>query len=556
MAGAAGGEPATTIQAVMTATKFADLLAATNGLKNLAQQEVDTTGATLQREGPLWTQTGSAIGTLANSFHRAVGDLMPGWTSKREAPIFESSSSATQNALVSSAASIDGTAAGGPSAAGGTIEQVCADTCTFMAANLQLATDAVAKVEQAQAAFAEKSSTSQGVIGTEKASAQSSADPAAEEAAAVRLAVELVMPAARALNAQNAAYASVGQQILAAAQGLTWVGPNGKLDAPGGSPGTAGQQTAGGEQAGGDQAGGQQAGGEQAGGEQAGGDQAGGDQAGGDQAGGDQSGQMPGGDQSGQVPGGGASGGLDNPEFPGQGTGLAGGPASTMPTLPPPTFGSNLPVPPVTTPPVPPNLAPVGGIGGIAGGGLGGIGGIGGGGIGGVGNIGGVGKADLGKPSGALIRGDQQIAQVAKMQPPGIPSNGQAPAQAGPGTGAGGTTGVGGSTGAGGGGMPPMMPPMAGAAGAAGAGGAGGGKPASGAIRPGGRERRRSGGPTPGVPEGLQGKSGRPGSFQTKPVRREKEQSTTLEVLDEDLWTVPTPEAAPTPSPQVRRSAH
>ncbi|MFG1911068.1 hypothetical protein [Kribbella sp. NPDC048928] len=543
MAGTPAGEPATTIQAVMAATKFADLLAATNGLKNLAQEEVNTTGATLQREGPLWTQTGSAIGTLANSFHRAVGDLMPGWTSKREAPIFESSSSATQNALVSSAASIDGTAAGGPSAAGGTIEQVCADTCTFMAANLQLATDAVAKVEQAQAAFAEKSSTSQGVIGTEKASAQSAADPAAEEAAAVRLAVELVMPAARALNAQNAAYASVGQQILAAAQGLTWVGPNGKLDAPGGSPGgpSSGQQAAGGEQTGGEQAGGEQAGGEQAGGEQAGGEQAGGEQAGGEQAGGDPSGQVPGDDPS---------GGLPNSEFPGQvpggGTGLAGGPASTMPTLPPPTFGSNLPVPPVTGPPVPPNLAPVAGIGGIGGGG---IGGIGGGGIGGVGNIGGVGKADLGKPSGALIRGDQQIAQVAKMQPPGTPGNGQAPAQAGPGTGAGGTTGVGG---AGGGGMPPMMPPMAGAAGAA---GAGGGKPASGAIRPGGRERRRSG-PTPGVPEGLLGKSGKPGTFQTKPARRDKEQSTTLEVLDEDLWTVETPEAAPTPTHQVRRSAH
>ncbi|HET6742983.1 MAG TPA: hypothetical protein VFH76_28785, partial [Kribbella sp.] len=112
MADVATGEPATTIQAAMTATKFVDLLAATNGLKNLAQEELNTTGATLQREGPLWTQTGSAITTLSNSFHRAVGDLMPGWTSKREAPIFESSSSATQNALVSSAASIDGTGPG------------------------------------------------------------------------------------------------------------------------------------------------------------------------------------------------------------------------------------------------------------------------------------------------------------------------------------------------------------------------------------------------------------------------------------------------------------
>ncbi len=105
-----------------------------------------------------------------------------------------------------------------------------------------------------------------------------------------------------------------------------------------------------------------------------------------------------------------------------------------------------------------------------------------------------------------------------------------------------------------------MMPPMGGAGAAAGGGGRSS-KPGSGAIRPNGRERNRSGGPTPGVPDRLRGKAGKKGTFPAVPVakpaaRRDRDRPDTLEILDEELWTVDTtPEVTASDQQRNRRLA-
>ncbi|MEU4193253.1 hypothetical protein AB0E69_15255 [Kribbella sp. NPDC026611] len=538
-------EPADSIAAATTAKTFAVLLQAATAMKNAAQLELDTTGQSLQREGPLWSQTGAAVNTLANSFQSASGALMQGWTSKREAPVFESASSATQKALHDSASAVDG------SEGRGTIEQMCIETVHYMNSSLNAATQAEEQVRAAAAAYLATRPTGtsyQGMGGPLGRGPDPAAVAAfvAAEAAAVEAVRPVVLHVGNLLSTQNTVYSSIGQQILAAAQGLQWVGPNGQARAgtggdTGGNAGSRAGDTSAGDT--GDQTGtaGDQAGADQTGagaGGDAGGGAGGG--AGGDQ-GGDQSGQVPG---AGQLPGGGSS--ALPPGSPGHGTGLAGLPA--MPALTPPMGDSMMPLPSATIPPVPPMAdvpaLPVGGVGGLGGigsGGSGGIGGIGGG-SGGIG--GGIGKGDLGKSAVGLGKADQQIAQAARLQPAAPPSAGQAPATPA------GLTGGTGAAGAAGGGIPPMMPPMGAGAGAEG----GSRRSGSGAIRPVGRERRRTNGSTPGVPEALQGRASK-ASFQAKPARREKEQAATLEVLDEDLWTVEASEPAAAPK-QVRHPAH
>lgn len=192
-------------------------------------------------------------------------------------------------------------------------------------------------------------------------------------------------------------------------------------------------------------------------------------------------------------------------------------------------------------PPLPGSLeSSGGGLGGARGGGLGGAGGGVGGGGGGNGLPGGgLGDARTLRP-GIPGQLDPTIAQTARPMTAPPPTTAQAPVLPGGTTAAGATAGPGGSA------MPPPMMPPAGMAGA-GAGGGRGGRPGSSAVRPGGTGRVRPGGPPPGVPAGLLGKAGRAeamGAFPPLPAstakakRRQQDQIETLQLLDEELWTV------------------
>ncbi|MGW6282666.1 hypothetical protein [Kribbella sp. NPDC055071] len=369
----------------------------------------------------------------------------------------------------------------------------------------------------------------------------------------------LVEDSGRALTALGQTYQAVAAEVTAATANLKWVGPKAAnpdvavKSAPG--PGSAPQQKGPGQKPRGSekQGGGEQKGGGGAGGQQGGG-AAGGDQAGGGAAGGDQAGGASGGDQSG-----------DQGQQPGGGTGLAGNPVTVPPVqLPVPQPGPPAVPPPWTTPgpdagiplptPLPSAKDPLGlGNGKFPGlGGGGGGGGIGGGipNARGIGEgIGGGGKA-VGKP---IPKSDQNIAQAARNLTAGPESTtGQAPSLAGgPATGGGQT-----STG-GGGGMPPMMPPGTAGAGGGGTGPSTGGRPGTGAARPGGPGRVRADAPTPGVPAGLRGRSATADSGRTSVStdrQRQREGAETLQMLDEELWTVDDPAAAAKRS-ETRRPA-
>lgn len=272
--------------------------------------------------------------------------------------------------------------------------------------------------------------------------------------------------------------------------------------------------------------------------------------------GGDQ-GTDPAADQAGQG-GVAADAGGDAGEVPGDGTGLAGTPMPTMPTVP--TFPTG-----PGTPPSMPLIPPPGGIpyppltpvkpfdpkGFKGGSGLGGSvigrGGGGGGGYFGTGKHGlggGLGKLDSNGTSGPA----QAARQMGGRALPSVPEAPVLPASSGPAAGAAG--------GAAGSAPPPMMPPM-------GMGG-GGNKPKPGTATPPMQGQGRSQNKLPGVPQKLRGRSGKsdptsgPGAFgaAAAPRRRrsgEKELVDTVQLLDEELWAVEEPPAAPAAAPAPKR---
>jgi len=183
------------------------------------------------------------------------------------------------------------------------------------------------------------------------------------------------------------------------------------------------------------------------------------------------------------------------------------------------------PIPPVTP------MAPLP-VGGGKGGHFGGGGGKLGGGAGKLGGLGG------GKPGG--LNGTGQIPSVAKAGlGETVVGTGSPPSLSGSQSGL-----SGGSGGSAGGMPPPMMPPMSGA------GAGSGGKPGNGSSKPNGRQRQRAGGPTPGVPDRLRGKSGQrgtpaPAALTGGRKRRGAERSDAVQILDEELWAVDTTAAEP-----------
>ncbi|MCK2242486.1 MULTISPECIES: hypothetical protein [unclassified Crossiella] len=231
------------------------------------------------------------------------------------------------------------------------------------------------------------------------------------------------------------------------------------------------------------------------------------------------------------APPGGAPGGAPGsppgaPPAPPGGPSLAGGtptPAVPKPTVPPPL--PSLP-PPVNTPPLP--LLPP-----VPTGGLGGAGGLAGARGGGVKPPGLKGSGILGPPP--IPRAAAMGAAVNLAPPPEAP------------VAAAGTTG---STNAAnslsrGAGIPPMAPPLGGA-------GVGGNqpKPGSGAAKnagtaPGKGVKRG----IPGVPARLGGQSAGVAAVPTGSRRRRAEETTTIELLDEEMWRV---EGAPAASAVVQ----
>ncbi|MEU4603384.1 hypothetical protein AB0F43_10430 [Kribbella sp. NPDC023972] len=505
-------EPAQSITAAQTATTFDQLLVAARGLATAAASEMSTIKPALEAEGPRWAATAAATTELSQKFNSDVSELLGGWTSKRESTIFQGTSDATSTALASSAAAIGESAPVGSAESHGTIEQMCLGLAKFIEMSNTRAAETVIKVEEAQKAFLQAypggNVTYFPVTGTTN-TAPSTQPATAQELAAVEAVRPDVLWAGQMLHSQNTNYAEVGAYILGAAQALKWAGTTGNSASPSGPtsaspasvPPGGGPTDAGPEQPGG------------TGGEQAGG------------AAGEQAGADPGAGQG--------------------GTGLAGTPA--LPTTPAPTVpGTGLTPhsPPAGVPWTPVGAVPSRGIPStgtrVPAGGFRGGGGISG--VGGIGRAGGLDKAGIGKI-------DPAIPSAAKVPTQTSMTNGQAPSLS--------STGGAAASGAqGAGGVPPMMPPMGGAGAAA---GGGGGKPGSGAIRPTGRERKRSDGPTPGVPAGLQGKTGKPGAFQPAVAsqRREREQVETLQVLDEELWTVDGADQVPAAAaaPRQRRLA-
>lgn len=355
-----------------------------------------------------------------------------------------------------------------------------------------------------------------------------------------------VVDAGNALNRLANWYAYTGSGIVAAGQGLKWLGPGSGNSVPirgsrTASPGGPGSTPNGADMS--------ASGGPEGGAEQAG---AGGGAGGGQQAGGDAGAGVPPGGAAGEVPGGTGGPGL---------AGLPTVPVATPPNIPvqPPNIAT--PTPPGATPigtlpvgglPLGPPAQPKGGgrIGGGGGfGGGGGGGGFGGGGVGGGGGIKTPEKSGLNLPGA----GERQIPRAGEQVTQPQPLSGGRP----PATTGGATVGGSSPAGTGAGGVPPMMPPGGMAPGTGGGNRAG--KPGAGTVRPVGRKRDRQQGDTPGIPAGLRGKAGRelPGAFPTAPAstrRRHEDEAETLQLLDEELWKVE--ETTVAPAAQPRRLAN
>lgn len=303
--------------------------------------------------------------------------------------------------------------------------------------------------------------------------------------------MDLKLTAAAILIQRHAEVKFDGPSAAAPPTGRTTTRNPGPSPSP--SPGGPSGDQPGGEQPGGEQPGGQQ------GGEQAGGEQAGGEQAGGEQAGGEQGAEQPGGATGGELPG---------------DTGLSGGPATTIPPTTVPDLPGTSPYTPSTPSPV-----PTGSSG--SSGGLGGIGGVGAGGLGSAG-IGGPGTR---QPSGGGNSAIQQAARQYSSSP--AAATGQAPSLSGLAS-----KGAAGQAGAGMGGVPPMMPPMMPQG-----GGSGNVKP--GTAQSAGVGRNRPAGATPGVPNGLRGRTGKSEHAARAAGRRTRRDAPEkVERLDSELWDV------------------
>jgi hypothetical protein len=497
---------------------LAELQTEMDRLVKIADSEEQITIRGLDAEAPLLVSAGTTISAAEESFGAAVTALLAVWTSANESEMYRAASERSRASLATSAEALVGRDGG---ARVTTLFEGLKNSIKTVATG---ARDTQKYVEQRIREFWMNPNTGAGVgAGDETAASIGAAAGGAAEMALLAELKPLVAAVGDQLTQLGSQYQEVGRQVQAMAEGVKWDGPRGDMGstppggptsipstAPGGSAG-ANPQLPGGGPAGESQPGGSPAGQQQPGG----------------------------GPASDQQPGGGQTG-------PG-GTELTG----TTPTLPKPVPLTPLtpiaPLPPLDATPTPPvapltpltpiaatgTARPGGGYPGRAG--LGGVGSLGTGGAGGS-KLGGL------KPIDKL---DQQIPSVVKSgTSEGSVSTGRAPSlPGGSGGGAGGVTSAGS-------GVPPMMPPM-GAAGAGGSGGGRGGKPASGAIRPTGRERNRTTGPTPGVPDRLRGKAGKRSAFPAVPAarptgRRELDRPETLQILDEELWTVDT---APEPTP-------
>lgn len=538
MAAEQGGSYA---QEASGATELPALKAKAEEFEQLAAMEVQNTIPVLQQVDPRLTEAAGKLNTVQGDFWQSAGALLGTWHSK-EAKDYETSAHNSAQSLAKSADELTGRTSGG--GLGRQINTVIPNIQTAAANAKQLA-DEVRQLDMIM--------TNEVVL--------ADITPRLNE-----LNAKLVQVGGD-LDNLGAQYQQLGEQAKGMAGRMAWVGPHSEVDggAPSGNrgagPGGAAAGPGGG--AGGAAAGGAAAPGGSADAGQAeapAGAEGAGGRGGAEQAGGG-AGEAPGGG-AGEVPGG-AAGGPGGTELSGTAPPLA----QPVPLTPLPPIDPK-PLPPITpltplTPLAPISTANTGrgisglGSGGGVGSGLGG-GGLGGGGLGGRSGIGsGIGS---GLGGGAKLDGlkslDQQIPTVAKPgTAEGVASAGRPPSPPDIGTG----SPTGGGT-AGGSGVPPMMPPMGGAGAAAGGGGRSS-KPGSGAIRPNGRERNRSGGPTPGVPDRLRGKAGKKGTFPAVPVakpaaRRDRDRPDTLEILDEELWTVDTtPEVTASDQQRNRRLA-
>ncbi|MFK4084095.1 hypothetical protein ACI2LF_08320 [Kribbella sp. NPDC020789] len=312
------------------------------------------------------------------------------------------------------------------------------------------------------------------------------------------------------MDQQDQQYLSYGQQVQAMAAGVKWEGVHGKApgvglpNRPGGTPpGGPANAAPPGADPGADP---------------------------GAAPGADPGAAAPGGDPGadpGAGPGGDPGGVPEGPELAGLPP-VTDTPITSVPQGIAKTPLTSVPITPI--PPVTP-MAPLpvgGGKGGHVGGGAGKLGG-------GAGKLGGLGG---GKPGG--LNGTGQIPSVAKAGlGETVVGTGSPPSLSGSQSGL-----SGGSGGSAGGMPPPMMPPMSGA------GAGSGGKPGNGSSKPNGRQRQRAGGPTPGVPDRLRGKSGQRGTPAAAALtggrkRRGAERSDAVQILDEELWAVDTAAAEP-----------
>ncbi|TDW90430.1 hypothetical protein EV137_4246 [Kribbella pratensis] len=510
MAEPTDGQASYAAEASGVGTGIAAIVTLAEKFEQLALGEQRETAPGLEKLPERFAKASQALSTTHTQFRQAAASLLTGWRSKVESKVFEQAAEQSAKSLADSADELSGRVNG--ASLGRQIPVVIQNINTAAANATRVA--AQARVQQT---LMKESGAEQGLAIAEATGGFNPLDGLKQD----------LITVGQGLDQVGQQYVMIGQQARGMADRVRWQGPHsdaGPEGTPGTGPGTPGSVPAGSP-----------------------GGAPGGTPGG--APGGDEAGGGAGGAAGGEAGAGGAgegaegTGGVGTPGGSG-GMGLTGLPSATPTPLKP--IAPLLPIDHAATPATSIGpLSPVGshglgsGAGGYIGGGAGrGIGsGIGsGGGIGGAG-LGAAGRSKLGgiKPLGV---GDQQIPSVVKGggQAQTASSVGQAPALPGS-TGA---APAGGAAGAGSG-VPPMMPPMGGAA--AGAGAGRGGKPGTGAIRPAGRERSRTGGPAPGVPDRLRGRAGKQPMFPAAPAakstaKRDHDRPETLQILDEELWSV------------------
>jgi hypothetical protein len=519
----------------------------------------------------MWQNSADEVTNTAVLFMGATRKVRESWTGRTDAPLFDDATNNSLSSMATAAAKM-GNSTSGPS--GGSTPWQALQAA---AAQIPITQNAVKEQQRQFDAALAAFNASFGTRVVPKGGSINISPTQADLAALVATLRPIVQAAGVSLNQLGAAYDVAAAAVQSGSTGLKWVGPKaGDANADdsgnaatgpaarGGVTGSAGSVTGsaggvGGAAGGGDGAAGSTAAGGDAG---AGGGTAGSAQGGAAGAGGSQGGA------TGGAPAGSGTGGtglsgvgtLPPPTIAPSGlptqpnTNLSNHPQTGLPLVPITSNGrDNLPVAKATTGTGTGRFTPFP----LSGGGKGGGGGVGGGGIG----SGGLGDAKTGTGTGGSNL-DRQIPQAGKPMTATPPTGtGQAPAMP-----TGGTTAAGQPSGPGGAGAPPPMMPPVGMAGA-GAGGRGG-RPGAGTVRPGGPGRSRPTGPTPGVPASLRGRSGKsedrggfpmlPPASASKVQRRHGDEVETLQLLDEELWTVEggaTASATSNQAPQQRRLA-